>query len=441
MSPATEYTSWVRPLLVFQLVYVISYIDRQLMSIAVEPIKSDLDLSDTQIGFLQGIAFSLFLAVSALFTAHRVDSGNRVRILGLCIIIWCVMTILCGFAQNFWMLLGARAGLAMAEAVVPVAILSIITDLAPRSSVPRFSALFMAAPYFGGGLALFLGGPILEVLQAYAGQHVPILGPFAPWRGLFWLIGTPGILLGASIFFFMHEPTRRGRMPTTRARAPAWPFLRDNAKFLLILMSYLGFLNAINMSIYGWIPTYLTRGHGMDSATVGISLGPIFAISGIGGSIFGSWTMSRGQDSHILSHVIGTMIKLTILFTVPIIVLPLAPNATVALVALALGFGLLSAVMTSALTTIQLFAPGVIRGRTTAICAFYMTLLGGLGPLAVGVVVDFGVHSPDRIGDAMAIVFGVAVIVAWATGPIALRMARKIDGRPVIADRVFPDQQ
>lgn len=414
-------------MLVFNLVYILSYVDRQLLSLVVGPVKASLDLSDSQIGFLQGFGFSMVLALSALITARKVDTGNRTRLLGIAVISWCMMTILCGFAHSFTVLLIVRTGLAVAEAVVPMAVLSILSDLAPRASLPRAAALFMTSPYLGSGLALLFGGQLLALLMPYEGHVLPILGAFEPWRGLFILIGAPGIVMGLSILLFMREPARPASEGLAAGEVSVLPFLRNNASFLFVMMSFYAFLNSMALSIYAWTPTFMIRVHGMDTATIGLFIGPIIAICGVGGCILGTYVMSSGTPDHALSHVVRQSMRLTALATVPLLAMPLAPTPLLAMLLLGIGLTLNAAVMSSTLTPIQLFAPPQLRGRATAMCSLYSSAMGGMGPLAVGVLTDRIFRTPQGIAYSMVVSYSAALLVAWIVGPIAVRWATRID--------------
>lgn len=428
-----RFPPWVRPLLVFNLIYILSYIDRQLLSLVVGPVKASLNLSDVQIGFLQGFGFSMVLAASALLTARRVDTGNRVRLIGFAVIAWCVMTIMCGLAQNFSTLLLARTGLAVAEAVVPMAVLSILSDVAPRSTLPRAAALFMTSPYLGSGLALLFGGTLLAVMAPYEGLTLPLIGVFEPWRGLFIIIGLPGILLGVLVLLLMKEPARPKSGTVVASDVSVWPFLRKNALFLFTMMSFYAFLNSLAMSIYAWTPAYMIRVHGMDVASVGFSVGPMIALSGVSGCILGTFVMSCKTPDRALSHVVRQSMRLTALATIPLLLMPIAPVAWLAVLLFAIGLLLNAAVMSSTLTPIQLFAPPELRGRATAICSLYTSAMGGMGPLAVGALADFVFPTPTGISYAMAVSFGAALLVAWIVGPISVRWAARMDDMRIAA--------
>lgn len=428
VQAASSWQAWLPSLIVFQLVYLISYVDRQILSLVVGPVKASLRLDDVQIGLLQGFAFSMVMAVSAMVTASLVDTGNRVRLLGIAIICWCAMTIACGLAQDFWMLLFARSGLAIAEGVVPVAALSLLADIVPRTSLPRAGALLMLSPYLGSGAALLLGGPILVALQPYDGVQMPIVGTFEPWRGLFILLGAPGILLGAAILLFMAEPPRKKTDSTTPAsKTSVIPFLKDNWRFLLTLMTFLTFLNTISQSIYSWTPTFMIRVYGYDPAQVGLVVGPIFVIAGTAGCLLGTYIMSAKAPETALTHVVRAMVRMMGLFTIPLLLFPLSPWPWLSLALLAVSLCLLASVASSTLTPATLFAPSEVRGRVIAVCALYSGGLGGMGPLFVGAITDWGFGSSARIDYALTISFAVVLVVAWMTGPRAAKMAARID--------------
>lgn len=430
-----SWRGWLPMVLLFLFIYVISYIDRQILSLVVQPVKTSLGLSDFQIGMLQGLAFSLVLAVAAVLASPLIDRGNRVRLLATCMLIWCTMTVLCGLAQNFGMLLLARTGLALAEAVVPMAVMSIICDIAPRASVPRASALFMAAPYIGSGLALLLGGPLLAMLAADGGQTFVLIGAFEPWRGLFFLLGFPGIFIALLLFLFLREPARRGGADAGDPSVSVIPFLKANVGFLAPMLLANSMLNLISYTIYAWSPTFMIRTHGMSTAVAGVTVGSIFVLAGIGGCVFGSWMMSRSKDGRALSHVVRMIAIVFLCLTVPLIAFPLVSDPKVALALLATSFFLMAIGLSSIMTPVALFAPPNLRGRVLATAGLLHAGLGGLGPLAVGAVNDFVFGDPARIGHSLVFTLACACLFGLALLPRVVRLAQRIDSgdRPCAA--------
>ncbi len=418
---------WLPIVLLFLFVYVISYIDRQILSLVVQPVKTSLGISDFQIGLLQGLAFSLVLAVAAVLASPLIDRGNRVRLLAGCMVAWCAMTVLCGLAQNFGMLLLARTGLALSEAIVPMAVMSMICDIAPKASIPRASALFMAAPYIGSGFALLLGGPLLAMMAHLDGMPMPVIGTFEPWRGLFFLLGFPGIAIGIMLFLFLREPKRRSGPDAGDPTASVIPFLKDNAGFLVPMLLANAMLNLISYTIYSWAPTFMIRVHDMSAATAGVNVGSIFVTAGIGGCVFGSWIMSRGKEANALSHVVRMIALVFLCLGPPLIAFPLVASANLALLLLGIAFFLMAAGLSSIMTPVALFAPAGVRGRALATAGLCHAGLGGLGPLAVGAVNDFVFGSPDSIGQSLAITLSVAMLIGLVLLPRVVRLARQFE--------------
>jgi predicted MFS family arabinose efflux permease len=429
-SPAADprsWRGWAPKLVLFQLVYLIAYLDRQVIGLLVIPIKQSLGLSDVQIGLLQGFAFTLVLSLSSLLTARIVDKGNRVNLLAACMFVWCAMTVLSAFAQNFTMLLLTRTGLAIAEAIVPVVVLSILCDVAPRASIARASALFLMASYFGSGLALLFGGPLLGWLGAFEGTAFMGFERFEAWRGVFIIVGAPGLLLAAAMRAWMAEPRRVASVGVLASTGSGVAFFRANARFILTFMTLVAGANLVNITNYAWVPSLLTRVHGMTVPQAGLSAGTVFVAAGLAGACFGAWLMGRTRPERALQHVVAMMFRLVVLLALPLLVMPLAPSASVALLMLAISVFLLAAVLTSALTPLQLFAPSEVRGRVTAMANVYSAALSGLGPLLTGLLTDGLFGDLTMIGYSLAITYAAAVAVAIVAGGAAARMAARIE--------------
>jgi len=425
-----SWRQWYPPIAAFQVVYLFAYIDRQVLSLLVGPIKASIGLSDVQIGLLQGFAFTAVYSLSSIFIAPIVDKGNRVRLVGLCMIVWCTMTVLSGFAQSFTTLLFARMGLAIAEAIIPVAVLSLICDIAPVRVIPRAAALFLMAAFVGSGLALLLGGPLLGTLAHDSGERALFGLRLEPWRWVFILVGAPGLLIGLAVMARIREPVRK-RISSVGAdeSGSALAFFRQHWRYLLTLATFIAMNNTMSLTIYAWVPTLFFRVHDIAMPAAAVSVGTIYVVAGILGCLFGSWVMGRAPAHRALSNVVGWMLIACGIQWLPLILMPLVPSASAALALLALGFVCQGIILSSALTPLQLFTPSSVRGRITATCTVYSSLLSGLGPLAVGVMTDRLFAAPERISHAMALTFLAAGTAAFACGLLTLRMSRSISVR------------
>src|SRR5687768_12745605 len=187
-------------LFVLVLVYIINFIDRQIISILAEDIKRDLQLKDAQIGFLYGTAFAVFYALFGIPLGRLADSWYRGRLMAIGLALWSSMTALSGFAQSFGMLAAARIGVGIGEASASPAAYSMIADYFPKERRATALSIYSSGLYIGGGIALPIGGFVL----AEWGRQFPDLAMaplgLAPWQAAFLAVGLPGLLLAAWIW-------------------------------------------------------------------------------------------------------------------------------------------------------------------------------------------------------------------------------------------------
>ncbi|MEO1964410.1 MFS transporter, partial [Hyphomonas sp.] len=206
-------------LMSLMLVYTLNFIDRSLIGVVGQPIMDSFGLSDAQWGLLNGPPFALFYALMGIPIAMWADRGNRVFIIGLCIIIWSIMTALCGFAAGFIWLLLFRVGVAIGEAGCTPPANSLITDYYPPKSRANALGIYSMGVTIGGVLAQLFGGTIASIKGPDMGAWLHSLGlgfmfdhlnweTVEGWRIAFVVIGAPGVLIAAMIWFTMREPPR-----------------------------------------------------------------------------------------------------------------------------------------------------------------------------------------------------------------------------------------
>lgn len=227
LSPATHATpyAWYGLGILF-LVYVLNFIDRQIITILAPDIKADLGLDDADIGFLYGTAFAVFYALFGIPLGRLADSWNRVRLLTLGLAIWSAMTAVSGFAKNGTTLGLARMGVGIGEATASPSAYSLISDMFPKRMRGTALAIYSAGLYFGGGISLMIGGFIVAGWNnAYPGG-----GPLGlvGWQAAFLAVGIPGLLLAAWVAT-LREPVRGlvDGLPTPPATEPFRGFLQE----------------------------------------------------------------------------------------------------------------------------------------------------------------------------------------------------------------------
>ena len=221
-------------LILFVIVYIFNFIDRQIVSILAESIKADLKLDDAQIGFLYGTAFAVFYSLFGIPLGRLADSWYRGRLMAIGLALWSSMTAMSGFAQSFGMLATARIGVGIGEASASPAAYSMIADYFPKERRATALSIYSSGLYIGGGIALPIGGYVL----AEWGRRFPdaLSAPLglAPWQAAFLAVGLPGLVLAAWIWS-LREPLRGAidGHPTDIVRPNAWSeFGRELAAIL-----------------------------------------------------------------------------------------------------------------------------------------------------------------------------------------------------------------
>lgn len=271
------------------LVFVINFIDRQVLSVLIEPIKRDLHLTDTQLGLLSGLAFALFYVTAGVPMARLADLKSRRNLIAVCMIVWSSMTALCGAAANFAQLLIARIGVAIGEAGCVAPSHSILSDYYRPADRPIALSLYSAGASVGIFLGLLGGGWLTESFG---------------WRSALVIIGLPGIAVALVVLLTLREPARGMSLPerVTSAMPAAARFWSDLGELLrrrtLVFIALAGgFQSMVTYGVATWLPAFFMRVHGMSASTAGATLAVINGlVAGLGAIIGGSVTARLSRD-------------------------------------------------------------------------------------------------------------------------------------------------
>jgi MFS family permease len=418
--------------LLFFVCFAFSYLDRQVVSILVQPIKQSLALTDTQIGLLQGFSFTMCYATAGVFVARLVDRGNRVKLIAACIAIWAISTMACGFATNFTELLLARAGTAVAEAALSPAALSIFSDIFAPRRVARASSVFMLGPYVGGGAALFGGGMLLSAAAAGDGSAWLSAHGFAPWQAVFVAVGLPGILLAALVAFTVREPARLETSMRGAHVQNEMPSLRDVLAELFVrnrfCLPYFAAYVALITLFYShaaWFPTLLMRHFHLAPKAVGQMAAPAYMVGGMLGVACAGMLATRVTDDTTLRKVLGFSACAVALLVPAAIAMPLVASSSLAIVLYGVSAFTASIAMGLAPVPLQIAVPNRMRGRSLALLVFMTNAIsGGVGPLSVGYLNERLGHTGTSLGSALALVGGVSALVSALLYAVATRRVR-----------------
>lgn len=225
-APVPTYSWYVLGVLV--VVYILNFIDRQILSILAVDIKRDLELTDGQLGFLGGAAFAVFYALFGVPLGRLADRWHRVRLLTIGLVLWSTMTAVSGLARNYLTLSLARMGVGVGEATASPTAYSLISDYFPASKRATALAIYSSGLYLGGGVSLFIGAKISQVWDAaYPGGGI---GGLVGWQAAFLAVGLPGVLLALWVAS-LREPARAPE-ENPSARHPLLDFFIDLSMLL-----------------------------------------------------------------------------------------------------------------------------------------------------------------------------------------------------------------
>ncbi|MEY4574381.1 MAG: hypothetical protein RL251_503 [Pseudomonadota bacterium] len=367
------------------LVYILNFLDRQIVNILAEPIKGELGLSDTQLGLLAGPAFAVFYAVLGIPIARYADNAktNRVWLISICLAVWSGMTAICGFAQNFAQLALARIGVGVGEAGCTPAAHSLIADSVPAEKRSSAIAFFGLGIPIGGLLGLIIGG---------------IVNDQYGWRIALMLVGMPGILLAFLLPLLIRDPRRcadSAHFNTAESPVKAKLSIKDAVREVFASKAYLYVFIAASFTAflsYGkglWTISFFIRSHGLSTTEAGLAMAVALGISGIIGTWLGGKmadVFGKRDKRHILTMpAIGMAIAAPVLFAGY-----WAEDWRIAVALLILPTILNSAYYGPAYGCVQ----GLVRPEARAIAAslvvFGQNLIGlGMGPLLFGMLSDW----------------------------------------------------
>ena len=391
------YRSYV--LAVLFLGYVVNVMDRSVLGVLVESIKLEFGASDKLLGLLGGMAFALFYATFGIPIAAWADRSSRRNVLSLAVLMWSVMTALCGLATTFWWLLLARIGTAVGEAGGTPPSHSLISDY--FSLQRRATALSLYA----------LGVPFGAMVGSYAGGW---LNELYGWRHAFILVALPGVLVALLVRFTIVEPPRGHADQVAPSVADAHaPRIPDVLRYLWSLRSFRHLCLAAGLHSFVWYAgstwnaPFLMRSHGMNSGQAGTWLAVFAAIGAIGtfagGILADRLSVLRG-DRRWYMWVPGcaTLIMVPFQFSSY-----LASNLSWVISSFCVMTVLASFFFGPSFAMAQSLATLRMRAISTSLMLFIQTLIGlGLGPFFVGVISD---HLNPTVGN-QSLAYGLVIV-------------------------------
>jgi predicted MFS family arabinose efflux permease len=354
----------------------LSILDRSIVNVLAQDIKSDLRISDSQLGLLTGTSFGVLYALLGLPLGRIADRVNRFHLIAAAVAVWSAFTALCGLAGSYTQLFAARAGVAIGEAGSSPASVALVTEIFPANR--RASA--MSVMLLGGSIGSFLGLLVGGLVGGHWG-----------WRTAFLAAGLPGFVVSAVILAFMRDPSPPGQR-TTIAAGASWPAalraLLAGRRFVWLAIGH----TCTTFMVYAggaWLPAIFIRNHGMSTAQIGgyaaFAVGFGGALGTLGGGLACDLLRGRGRrpELKLLATTLGLSL-ITLLATI------LIPDRSTALAAMFLFNGFVFSYLAPSATLIQGEANSANRGFAQAICLSLSVILNlGAGLPLVGLLSDY----------------------------------------------------
>jgi MFS family permease len=404
--------------------YLVALIDRQILTLLVQPIKRDLGLSDTQLSLLIGLAFAVLYTVAGIPIARLADRKPRRTIIAIGIFFWSVMTFLCGLANTYWQLFLARVGVGVGEAALQPSAYSMLSDYFPPKKLGRAIGTYSIGLFVGGGLALVLGGAVIGALSGSESTELPILGEVRNWQLAFIVVGAPGVLLTLLFMLTVEEPARQGVVASASSDADSGQlrrFLHDNRITFLFIISAFSFGGIAVVGYLAWVPEFLGRSFSWGMAQIGLVFGLLMAVVGTTGTLFGGWFVDRlAQRGYRDAPVRASIIAFA--FLVPTaIVAPMMPTAETSLAVLGVFLFFVGMQQGYSPVALQLITPNQLRAQVIAVYFFIAQIVAlGLGPTFIAIVTDYVFGTDMALAWSLTLVGGVA----GSLGLICLVLAR-----------------
>jgi MFS family permease len=392
-----------------------SFIDRQILSLLVGPIKRDMQLSDFEVSLLMGLSFALFYTLFGIIIGRLADQYSRRNIIIGGITLWSLMTVLCGGIRTYTQFFLARMGVGVGEATLSPSAYSMIADYFPKNRLATALSVYSSGIFLGSGIALLIGAGIIATLPTEGMVEVPILGSLYPWQLLFVYIGLPGLLISL-LMLTVKEPVRKNLLKkegkTVEVNLPEALAIIFTHKWAYLSICFgLAFTALVNYGCSAWVPTFLVRTYGWNMPQAGLGYGIVLVTSSGLGVLWGGWyadkLVKEGRtDGRLLVGLIS-MIAVTLMSFAP-----LMPQAWLSLAVLFIPSFFTASNIGAAASAVQELMPNQVRVLASAIFLFILNLIGmGLGPTSVAAFTDFVFKDESAVRYSLSLLLLIGGVV------------------------------
>ena len=391
--------------------YILSQLDRQIITMLIQPIRADLNISDTQFSLIHGLAFAIFYGIMGIPIARLADSRSRPLIIACGIAVWSLATAACGLARNFWQLFVARMAVGTGEAALSPAAYSMIADTFPREKLGLALGVYSIGAFLGSGLALYIGGTVITWATGIGPQQLPIAGLVQPWQMTLFIVGLPGLLLAAAFWLTLRDPERQGgteHFPLAAVVA----YVRVHRRAFLTHYLGFGFLSLSCFALLFWAPAYLFRNYGLSPKEAGTYLGIIVLVGNSAGVLSGGlltdYFTRRGHvDAALRSGIVGGLGVI-----LPAALFSSVPGLWPTLAVLGLAMYFTSYPLATSAAALQVMAPNRMRAQVTSLFYLVLNIIGITGgATSVALCTDYLFRDEKLVGYSMSLVAVAGALV------------------------------
>jgi MFS family permease len=400
---------------------IVSYTDRQVLSLLVDPVRHDLGITDTQISLLLGTAFAVIYGIAGIPFGMLADRISRRNLIFFAVVVWSIGTVACGYSQSFGQLFAARIVVGLGESVLSPAAISLISDYFPPSRRGMAVGCFLSGIAIGIGASILIGGGVLHLVEVGAMTGTPLAG-LPAWRMVLLLIGAPGIVW-AFVILVIREPVRRAaRTPVTLSTGA--PMRQATLYVAAPIYLVVAMASLVDNAVGAWAPSLLIRNFGRDPAQVGLQLGFLLTIAFGGGVLLGGWLSDLvGGHGHWMRKLGVCMIASLLIMQVSVGFT--SAHAGIVLFAIPAYFALSGIVTACGFSSILDAIPNSQRGFAMAVSFFLNVAVGaGLGPTSVALASTHIFGAAAGLGPAIAAVTGFGYLLAAAAIVLAFTAQR-----------------
>jgi MFS family permease len=405
----------------------LSFADRMILALMIGPIKHDLHLTDSQVGLVHGLAFTLLYVVAGLPLGRIADNGSRRGLIAASIVAWSLATAACAAATSFASLFAARLAVGIGEAGLSPAGMSMVSDYFPPRQRARPLTFLVLGASAGTGVSFMIGGVLMKRVGA-ATMRVPLIGALHGWQVVFLLLGMFGLMF-SFLLTVVREPPRHERAALTDPSVAAAARLLWNGRiFFATQFVGIGLSALVGLGFNSWMPAMLSRRFGWDSGTTGLVFGACAATGGISGTLLAGWLARRLDTRGVRAAAQKVTLCAVVAAILPMTLGPLLENPSLVVASVAIGGVAMIFPATLAPVTLQEVVPNEFRGQVFAVYLLVLSLIGyAIGPFAVAFVSDSVLRDESKVHISLAIVSCVFLPLSALILALGLRARRVLD--------------